>query len=292
MTMNKMLIGLTGLTLALSACGTSPSAQSSSPAAPSAQTAVQTQALGGCLPINVALNKPVTASSIEMDWTVPGNAVDREDRNPTRWSSQFSDPQWLQVDLGRTQIVCSVTLKWEAAYGKSYQIQVSNDGKVWIPIYETTTGQGGTETITPTLAVPGRYVRMYGTQRGTGYGYSLFDFQVNPQGGDGVFNTYSGTTAGNATGWAFLPSEAGFAYPSGTLKGTLTSSDNAYALFLQRQQGIGWVTVARDTGFQSTLPAGLRMVSYSTPTTDISGVYRWLVSVSGATGNYTLVEQR
>src|ERR1017187_6483650 len=31
----------------------------------------------------------------------------------TRWSSAFSDPQWLQVDLGSTQSICQVTLNWE-----------------------------------------------------------------------------------------------------------------------------------------------------------------------------------
>ncbi|WP_366520394.1 discoidin domain-containing protein [Deinococcus sp.] len=43
-----------------------------------------------------------------MDWTVPGNAVDGDTPNPSRWSSQFSDPQWLQIDLGRPQVVCGV----------------------------------------------------------------------------------------------------------------------------------------------------------------------------------------
>lgn len=37
----------------------------------------------------------------------------------TRWSSAFSDPQWLEVDLGSSQSVRGVTLNWEAAYAKS-----------------------------------------------------------------------------------------------------------------------------------------------------------------------------
>jgi hypothetical protein len=48
--------------------------------------------------------------------------------NSTRWSSAFSDPRWIQVDLA-------------------------------------VTGSG-------------RYVRMYGTQHATQYGYSLLEFQV------------------------------------------------------------------------------------------------------------------
>ena len=283
--MHKSLFATAGLVLFLSACSSSITPQ------PPADVALTPQ--GGCLPVNVALNKRTTASSIEMDWTVPANAVDGNDR--TRWSSQFSDPQWLQVDLGRPQIVCGVTLKWEAAYGKSFHIEVSNGDNVWIPIYQTTEGTGGTQTITPTRSVPGRYVRMYGTQRGNSsggplYGYSLYEFQVSVQGGDAVINTYTGSVPGHG-GLTWAPSDAGFAYPSGTLEGTLTGTQNL-ALFLQRQQGLGWVTVAQDTGFGSADPSGARFVSYTTPS-GVSGTYRWQIYNRGdASGDYTLVEQR
>jgi hypothetical protein len=95
----------------------------------------------------------------------------------TRWSSAFSDPQWLQIDLGSPQSICRVKLTWEAAYGKSYQIQVSNDGASWTNIYTTTTGNGGVDDLTG-LSGSGRYVRMYGTVRGTGWGYSLWEFEI------------------------------------------------------------------------------------------------------------------
>ena len=74
--------------------------------------------------------------------------------------------------------ITSVVLQWEAqgAYGKAYQIQTSPDGTTWTPIYSTTSGAGGTETLT--VSGTGRYVRMNGTARGTGYGYSLWEFQV------------------------------------------------------------------------------------------------------------------
>ena len=45
----------------------------------------------------------------------------------------------------------------------------------------TTTGAGGTQTLNVTGT--GRYVRMYGTARGTGYGYSLWEFKVYGTGG-------------------------------------------------------------------------------------------------------------
>ena len=65
---------------------------------------------------------------------------------------------------------------WEAAYARAFQIQTSADGTTWTTVYTTTTGTGGTQTLTVTGT--GRYVRMYGTARATGYGYSLWEFQV------------------------------------------------------------------------------------------------------------------
>ena len=69
-----------------------------------------------------------------------------------------------------------MVLGWEAAYGKAFQIQTSADGTNWTTIFSTTTGTGGTQTLDVTGT--GRYIRMYGTARGTPYGYSLWEFQV------------------------------------------------------------------------------------------------------------------
>jgi hypothetical protein len=121
--------------------------------------------------------KTATASSTENAATPGSAAVDGN--TGTRWSSAFSDPQWLQVDLGATRSVSQVVLRWEAAYGKAYQIQTSNDAATWTTIYSTTTGKGGVETLNASGS--GRYVRMYGTARGTFYGYSLWELLVYGQ---------------------------------------------------------------------------------------------------------------
>ena len=123
---------------------------------------------------NLALNRPATASSQENASFPASNAVDGN--TGTRWSSAFSDPQWIYVDLGATHTINKVVLNWEAAYGKAYQIQTSNDATSWTTIYSTTTGTGGVETLN--VSGSGRYVRLYGTQRATQYGYSLWEFQV------------------------------------------------------------------------------------------------------------------
>jgi hypothetical protein len=81
------------------------------------------------------------------------------------------------VDLQATYNITRVKLTWEAAYATSFQIQVSSNAVNWTTNYSTTTGTGGIQDLTG-LSGTGRYVRMYGTVRGTVYGYSLWEFQV------------------------------------------------------------------------------------------------------------------
>jgi eukaryotic-like serine/threonine-protein kinase len=125
--------------------------------------------------IMLSQGMPVTASSVQPDSTwVAANAVDGN--TGTRWSSAFSDPQWLEVDLGAVHQITKVVLDWETAYAVAFQIQVSDDGTTWTDIYSTTTGTGGSQTLQ--VSGTGRYVRMYGTQRATPWGYSLWEFQI------------------------------------------------------------------------------------------------------------------
>src|SRR4051812_31173151 len=57
--------------------------------------------------------KPVTASSTENAGTPASAAVDGI--ATTRWSSAFTDPQWIQVDLGSPAAISQVVLNWESA---------------------------------------------------------------------------------------------------------------------------------------------------------------------------------
>ncbi|MYW46683.1 beta-1,3-glucanase family protein [Streptomyces sp. SID161] len=123
--------------------------------------------------------RPATASSVENGTFPAGAAVDGN--SGTRWSSAFADPQWLQVDLGSTQQLSRVTLAWEAAYAKAFQIQTSTDAQNWTTRYSTSTATGGAQNLAVTGS--GRYVRVLGTTRATQYGYSLWEFQVYGPGG-------------------------------------------------------------------------------------------------------------
>jgi len=127
---------------------------------------------------NVALGKTTTASSYQATGTgAPFPPSDATDGNwTTRWASDWSDPQWIEVDLGQVTTIDHIQLGWEAAYGESYQVQVSNDDTNWTTIYSTTSGTGGVDDFN--VSGSGRYVRLYLTQRGTTYGYSLYEFGI------------------------------------------------------------------------------------------------------------------
>jgi uncharacterized repeat protein (TIGR02543 family) len=125
---------------------------------------------------NLALGKTAVASSIEDSGLAASNATDGN--LVTRWSSLYSDPQWIYVDLGSVYAIDEVVLRWETAYGKSYQLQVSDDASNWTTVYSTTSGNGDVDDITLASPASGRYVRIYGTERGTVWGYSLYEVEV------------------------------------------------------------------------------------------------------------------
>lgn len=128
--------------------------------------------------VNLAAGATATASSAE--WNpftsyAPGRAVDGD--RGTRWASDWSDDQWLRLDLGATHQVGRVTLDWERAYGTSYRVDLSTDGVNWRTAWSTTTGDGGLDTATFTPA-PARHLRVRFLDRGTEWGYSLREVGV------------------------------------------------------------------------------------------------------------------
>jgi hypothetical protein len=127
---------------------------------------------------NVARGRPTTASSHQAQGDgapfLPTLATDGS--LTTRWASDWSDPQWIQVDLGAVTTFNHVQLVWEAAFGRAYEVQVSDNGTSWRTVHTTTTGDGGVDGID--VSASGRHVRVSATQRGTGWGYSLHEFGV------------------------------------------------------------------------------------------------------------------
>ncbi|MDW5326223.1 discoidin domain-containing protein [Plantactinospora sp. KLBMP9567] len=213
-------------------------------------------------PALISQGRPATASSTEGGALTASAAVDGN--TGTRWSSAFSDPQWIQVDLGASATISQVVLRWEAAYGRAFQIQVSDNASSWNNVYTTSTGTGGTQTLN--VSGTGRYVRMYGTARATGYGYSLWEFEVigefgggGPGPGDPVEPTDPRNPNFGPNTFVFDPST-----PTSTIQGRLNSlfTEQETAQFAPRRYAVlfkpGTYTADVNLGF-FTQVAGLGM---------------------------------
>lgn len=244
---------------------------------------------------NLALNRPVVASSVFR----PG--VDKRYVNDgsmsTRWTGNYSDPQWIYIDLGTRYAIQSVVLKWENAYGKAYSIQVSDNASSWTTVYSTTAGNGGTDTIS--LNTAGRYVRMYGTKRGTNYGYSIYEFEVygtniptaqppvvslrvSPTSiieGQSAVLTWSSTNASSCVG-------TNFTSPNAT-SGTVTVSPTATTTYSIACTGAGGTVNASVTVNVTLLPP-LTATCSVLPTAVYTGdPVTWTATASGGNGTYT-----
>jgi endonuclease/exonuclease/phosphatase family metal-dependent hydrolase len=136
----------------------------------------------GAQTANLALNRPAVASSTGGSTYAASMAVDGQ--SSTRWSSDFTDNEWWYVDLGATYTISKIVISWEAAYARTYDLQVSQDAVAWTTFFSGTntfpTNGAGTSTVT--VPATGRYIRVVGKTRaivwGGQWGYSFWEFQA------------------------------------------------------------------------------------------------------------------
>ncbi|ACY17278.1 discoidin domain-containing protein [Haliangium ochraceum] len=121
-----------------------------------------------------------TASSTE--YGTPAEAADGN--MGTRWASEAADPQWIRFDLGQAREIGRVVIHWETASASAYAIEGSNDDANWTTL-ATKTGMaaGARSDDVGGLAGSYRYLRIHGTARTTGYGYSIFETEIYATGG-------------------------------------------------------------------------------------------------------------
>ncbi len=144
--------------------------------------------------VNLAAGKTAYASTVNGSNT----AAKATDANgSTRWESEYTDSEWIYVDLGSKQIMDCVEINWEGAYGKEYYLQVSDDGLDWTTVTYVTNGDGGTDTLKFDAAV-GRYVRMYGLDRGSMWGYSIYEMKVYAPDNYAIGSTASYSSTGSS----------------------------------------------------------------------------------------------
>jgi hypothetical protein len=172
------LITVGFLSCYLIGCGQSPS-----PVPPTSTAAEEKPVIESTQPSEAPGTDTIPPKS---EWTVTASALQEDifpaqyacdDNRHTRWSSPAADPQWLMMDMGRAATVSGFTILWETAYSSEYIIDVSLDGEKWQPVYHQTKGYGRTAHIY-IRPVKARFVRLTGLKRGTGWGHSIWEFDV------------------------------------------------------------------------------------------------------------------
>ncbi|WP_413378691.1 X2-like carbohydrate binding domain-containing protein [Paenibacillus taichungensis] len=125
-------------------------------------------------PTNLALMKPVTASSQSKD---PAFAVDGDPT--TRWAQEEgrADPQWLMVDLGDVYPIASTSTMFELENGYTYKIEYSTDGDVWDMYADKTANVTTQQTNLDLKAVEARYIKITMTHD---WGGSIYELSVFP----------------------------------------------------------------------------------------------------------------
>ncbi|MDK2808891.1 MAG: hypothetical protein PWP24_1628, partial [Clostridiales bacterium] len=131
-------------------------------------------------PWNLALGKIASCSTYDQnDKTKYNESYAIDGNESTRWASQRTDDQWYVVDLVQTASVSAVNILWEAAAGKEYKIQISDDGEIWTDmVHETSNTGAGWRKYNFSEKFSGRYVRMLGISRVGSYGYSIYELEV------------------------------------------------------------------------------------------------------------------
>ena len=127
---------------------------------------------------NIALGKPVTASSHENAGTLPKGINDGD--LSTRWGSAHKDNEYITIDLLQPCFIDHITLRWEAAYANSFALLITDTIPLAFTPYTlhstSFTSSGGTQTIT--LSQTGRYITLVGLSRATQYGTSLYELEA------------------------------------------------------------------------------------------------------------------
>jgi uncharacterized repeat protein (TIGR02543 family) len=215
---------------------------------------------------SVLIQQPVavtTASSQEMDGTLLRQAIFATDGNiTTRWSSLYSDPQWIVFDMGSAKPITAITIDWEAASARDYIVEGSNDAS-----FNTKTTLISKSNMPPAvnnhrideltdLTGSYRYYRVYGNARNTIYGYSIWEARLYTSGDNPINYTLTTNVVGSGS-VALTP--AGGTYTSGTVVSLAAVPSSGFRF-------TGWSGDLTGT----TNPASITMTSNKTVTANFA----------------------
>ncbi|MEI7594974.1 MAG: glycoside hydrolase family 3 C-terminal domain-containing protein [Bacteroidota bacterium] len=125
--------------------------------------------------INLALKKPVIASSeynastYSANWAVDGLRF-------SRWSSNFTNNESIQVDLMDNYNLKNIIIKWEAAFASKYLLCTSINGTQWDTIVQENYGNGKIDDFN--LDINARYIKILCKESGSPWGFSIYEIEA------------------------------------------------------------------------------------------------------------------
>jgi uncharacterized repeat protein (TIGR02543 family) len=171
--------------------------------------------------------------------------------NTTRWSTAYSDPQWIRFDLGSPKSITTVVFDWEVANARNYVLEGSNDASFTTKTtLRTFTGMAATDhRIDSISGLSGsfQYYRMYGTVRNGTWGYSMYEarfytsnittnYTLNATGTNGTVSPSSGTYASGAQVTLTPQPAAGYLFTSWS--GDATGTANPLTITMNSNKNI------------------------------------------------------
>lgn len=131
-------------------------------------------------PANLALTGEAAASSVESALGAAAAADKAIDGSTgSRWSSNYVDDSWFQVELADAGPIDHVKITWPNAAAREYTLQTSMDGETWtdVKVITSSTGPGRVDEEQVDVA-NAKFIRMQGAKRWASFGYSISEFEI------------------------------------------------------------------------------------------------------------------
>lgn len=122
---------------------------------------------------------PVVSASGSLAAHPPYLAQDGD--TTTAWRAPDTGEEWLALDFRRPREFSGLTILWEERrHSTRYQVELSDDGRRWTPVYSVQDGTGGADHVHLPES-ESRYLRLrFGRSAGNGQGYGVRALTVHP----------------------------------------------------------------------------------------------------------------
>jgi hypothetical protein len=113
-----------------------------------------------CNELNI---RDITASGFETDpsdYHPPSDAIDK---NPSTWWSNKDENSWLQIDLGKMNTICELSVQWNKGDTRKYTflIEVSENGLDFEDVFKGTNKLGSSSLeVYPIEEIEAQYIKL------------------------------------------------------------------------------------------------------------------------------------